>query len=144
MMHRHSLSRKTKSFVWNFLKCQFKHMIEFFSPRFISHGVYMDIVPYLNNWIHVYVWNLRILQFFLKNWTVQNFTIANFRHPVSKSWLRHRVCILLFQSDLFKPTRVENIHTDLNIPVPDPIILAPAGEVSVSDFPYIFYHIYFD
>ena len=50
--------------------------------------LYGDIMPYFDKFIHVYGWNVSILWSPLKIWTPQNLTIANFRHPVSKSWLR--------------------------------------------------------
>ena len=45
-------------------------------------------MPYFDKLIHVYGWNLGILWSPLKNWTPQNFAIANFVHLVSKCWLR--------------------------------------------------------
>ena len=48
-----------------------------------------DIMPYFDEFIHVYGWNLSINVIPLKIWTPKNFTTANYRHPVSKSWLRH-------------------------------------------------------
>ena len=56
---------------------------------------YKDIMPYLDKFKHVYGWNLRKLWYPLKIWTPKNLTIANFRHPVSKSWLSH--CVHLMQ-----------------------------------------------
>ena len=53
--------------------------------------LYKDIIiimPYFDKFIHVYVRNLSILLPPLKIWMPKNLTIANFRHPVSKSWLR--------------------------------------------------------
>ena len=47
------------------------------------------IMPYFDKCIHVYGWNMSILWSPSKFWMPQNFTIANFRHPVSKSWLLH-------------------------------------------------------
>ena len=34
----------------------------------------------------------------LKVWTPKSFTIANFRHPLSKSWLRPCYAVIVFQS----------------------------------------------
>ena len=51
--------------------------------------LFNDIMPYFDEFIHVYGWNMSILWSPLKIWTPQNCTTANFRHPVSKSWLRH-------------------------------------------------------
>ena len=51
--------------------------------------LFNDIMPYFDEFIHVYGWNTSILWSPLKFWTPKNFTTANFRHPVSKSWLRH-------------------------------------------------------
>ena len=50
--------------------------------------LYKDIMPYLDKFIHVYGWNLSVLWSPSKIWTPKSFSIANFRHPVSKSWLR--------------------------------------------------------
>ena len=63
--------------------------------------LFNDIMPYFAEFIHVYDWNMSILWSPLKIWTPQNFTTANFRHPLSKSWLKHclglwvRRCFLL-------------------------------------------------
>ena len=46
-------------------------------------------MPYFDKYIHVYGLNLSILWSPLKIWTPKNFAMANFRHPVSNSWLRH-------------------------------------------------------
>ena len=51
--------------------------------------LFNDIMPYFDEFIHVYDGNMSILWYPLKIWTPKNFTTANFRHPVSKSWLRH-------------------------------------------------------
>ena len=50
--------------------------------------LYKDIMPYFNKYKHVYGWNLRILWSAFKIWTPKHFTMANFRHPISNSWLR--------------------------------------------------------
>ena len=60
-----------------------------------------DIMPYFDEFIHVYGWNMSILWPPLKMWTPQNFTTAYFRHPVSKFWLRH--CLV--------PTSIESLRT---------------------------------
>ena len=57
-----------------------------------------DIMPYFDEFIHVYGWNMSILWSPLKMWMPKNFTTANFRHPVSKSWLRHWLHSSSFQS----------------------------------------------
>ena len=51
--------------------------------------LFNDIMPYFDEFIPVYGWNMSILWSPLKIWTSKKFTTANFRHPVSKSWLRH-------------------------------------------------------
>ena len=66
-----------------------KLIIEFFHLLIIPMTLFNDIMPYFDEFIHVYGWNMSILWSPLKIWTPQNFTTANFRHPVSKSWLRH-------------------------------------------------------
>ena len=48
---------------------------------------FKDIMPYFDELLLVYGLNLRILWYPLKICTPQNLTIANFRHPVSKSLL---------------------------------------------------------
>ena len=63
-------------------------MIEYFHLHIIPMTLYEDILPYLDKFMHVYGLNLSILWSILKNWTPQNFTIANFGHPVSESRLR--------------------------------------------------------
>ena len=77
-----------KHFMKNFLKCQSQAYNWIFYLHIIPMTMYKDIVPYFDKFIHVYGWNMSILLSPLKFWTPQNFTIANFRHPVSKSWLR--------------------------------------------------------
>ena len=77
-------------FVRNFLKCQFKSYNQLCFPfNTILMTLYKDTLPYFNQYIHVYNWNLSILWSTLKKWISQNFTIANFGHPVPKYWLRH-------------------------------------------------------
>ena len=66
-----------------------KLIIEFFHLLIIPMTLFNDIMPYFDEFIHVYGWNMSILWSPLKIWTPQNFTTANFRHPVSKCWLRH-------------------------------------------------------
>ena len=66
-----------------------KPIIEFFHRLIIPMTLFNDIMPYSDELIYVYGWNMSILWSPLKIWTPQNFTTANFRHPVSKSWLRH-------------------------------------------------------
>ena len=64
-------------------------IIEFFHLLIIPMMLFNDIMPYFDEFIHVYGWNMSILWSPLKIWTPKNFTTSNFRHPVSKSWLRH-------------------------------------------------------
>ena len=64
-----------------------KLIIEFFHLLIISMTLINDIMPYIDEFIHVYGWNMSILWSPLKIWMPKNLTIANFRHPVSKSWL---------------------------------------------------------
>ena len=66
-----------------------KLIIEFFHLLIIPMTLFNDIMPYFDEFIHVYGWNMSILWSPLKIWTPKNFTTANFRHPVAKSWLRH-------------------------------------------------------
>ena len=66
-----------------------KLIIEFYHLLLIPMTFFNDIMPYSDEFIHVYGWNMSILWSPLKIWTPKNFTTANFRHPVSKSWLRH-------------------------------------------------------
>ena len=66
-----------------------KLIIEFFHLLIIPMTLFNHIMPNFDELIHVYGWNMSILSSPLKIWTPQNFTTANFRHPVSKSWLRH-------------------------------------------------------
>ena len=51
-------------------------------------ALYKDIMSYFDKFIHVYGWNLSVLWYPSTIWTPKSFSIANFRHPVSKSWLR--------------------------------------------------------
>ena len=64
-------------------------IIEFSHLLIIPMTLFNDIMPYCDEFIHVYGWNMSILWYPLKIWTPKNFTTVNFRHPVSKSWLRH-------------------------------------------------------
>ena len=61
---------------------------KFFHLNIIPMTLFNDIKPDFNELIHVYGCYLSTLLSPLKNWTPQNFTIVNFGHPVSKSWLR--------------------------------------------------------
>ena len=79
-----------KYFERNFLKYQLQAYYRFFFHlNIISMALYMHIVTYFIEWIHVYGCNQSILGSPLKNRAPQNCTIANFGHPVSESWLRH-------------------------------------------------------
>ena len=64
--------------------------------------LYKDIMPYFDKFIHVYGWNMSILWSPLKFWTPKKFTIAYFRHSVSKSWLRP--CSYMYNLHLFSQT----------------------------------------
>ena len=66
-----------------------KLIIDFFHLHLIPMILFNVIMPYFDEFKHVYGWNMSILWSPLKIWTPKNFTTANFRHPVSKSWLRH-------------------------------------------------------
>ena len=83
--------RTPKSFCVEFLKnLNLKLIIDFFHLLTIPMTLLNDIIPYFDEFIHVYGWNMSILWSPLKIWMPKNFTTtANFRHPVSKSWLRH-------------------------------------------------------
>ena len=72
-----------------------KLIIEFVHLLIIPMTLFNDIMPCFDEFIHVYGWNMSILWFPLKIWTPKNFTTANFRHPVSKSWLRHWASIFI-------------------------------------------------
>ena len=71
-----------------------KLIIEFFHLFTIPMTLFNDIMHHFDELIHAYGRNMSILWSPLKIWTPKNFTTANFRHPVSKSWLRH--CIHLW------------------------------------------------
>ena len=77
------------------LKVNLKHIIEFFHHHWIPMTLHKDIMLYFDKYIHVYGWNLSLLWSSLKIWTPKNFTMANFRHPVSYSWLRPWALVLL-------------------------------------------------
>ena len=66
-----------------------KLIIKILHLLIIPKTLLYDIIPYFGEFIHVYGWNLSILWSPFKIWTPQNFTMANFRHPISKSSLRH-------------------------------------------------------
>ena len=71
-----------------------KLIIEFFHLLIIPMTLINDIIPYFDEFIHVYGWNMSILWSPLKIWTPKKFTTANFRHPVAKSWLRHGMAVI--------------------------------------------------
>ena len=77
-----------------------KLIIDFSHLLIIPMTLFNDILPYFDEVIHVYGWNMCILWSPLKIWTPKDFTTANFRHPVSKSWLRHWFEILRSLSTL--------------------------------------------
>ena len=62
-----------------------------FLLNILAMALNMDIIPDIDKYIYtcdVYGYNLSILWSPLKNRTPNTFTIVNFGHPVSKSWLR--------------------------------------------------------
>ena len=65
-----------------------KLIVEFFHLHIIHITSYKDIMPCSDEFVHVYGWNLSILWSPLKIRMPKIFTSANFRHPVSKSWLK--------------------------------------------------------
>ena len=71
-----------KLFMRNFLKCQFQAYNWTFST------LYKNIMSYFNKLKHVCGCNLSIVCSSLSKRMPKYFTIANFRHWVSKSWLR--------------------------------------------------------
>ena len=71
---------------------------EFFHLLIIPMTLFNESMPYFDEFIHVYGWNMSILWSPLKIWTPKNFTTANFRQPFSKSWLRHWFSIVLHLS----------------------------------------------
>ena len=90
-----STPQDTQKILWGIsLNVNLKHEIEFFHHHIIPMTLYKDIMPYFDEYIHVYVWNLSRLWSPLKMWTPKNFTMANFRHPLSNSWLRHCIRVL--------------------------------------------------
>ena len=84
-----STPQDTQNILWRISSnVNIKHIIEFCHLHIIPMTLYKDIMPYFDKFNHVYGWNMSIVWSPLNFWTPQNFTIANFRHPVSKSWLR--------------------------------------------------------
>ena len=88
-----------------------KLIIEFFHLLIIPMTLFNDIMPYFDKFIHVYGWNMSILWSPLKIWTNKNFTTANFRHPVSKSWLRH--CPTVIDRFEIPPGTIEKVVSNL-------------------------------
>ena len=78
-----------------------KLIIDFFHLLIIPMVLFNDIMLYFDASIHVNGWNMSIFWSPLKIGTPKDFTTANFRHPVSKSWLRH--CWLPWPSTLVGP-----------------------------------------
>ena len=74
----------THFFSVEFLKIpNLKLIIEFFHLLIIPMKLFMiSCLTLMNLYMFMVVIPLKI-------WTPKNFTTANFRHPVSKSWLRH-------------------------------------------------------
>ena len=84
-----STPQDTQKNLWGIsLNVNLKHIFKLFHCHIIPMILYKDIMPYFDKYKHVHGWNLSILWSPLKIWTPKNFTLANFRHPVSKSWLR--------------------------------------------------------
>ena len=84
-----STPQDTQTFLWRISQnVNLKHIIYIFPLHMIPMTLYNDIMPYVDKFIHVNGWNLGILWSPLKIWTPKHFTIANFGHPVSKSWLK--------------------------------------------------------
>ena len=75
-----------------------KLIIEFFHLLIIPMTLLNDIMPYFDEFIHICGWNINILWSPLRIWMPKNFTTANFRHPVSKSWLRHWPALMAVRS----------------------------------------------
>ena len=89
---------------WNI---NLKLIIDCFHLHMIPMNLYKDNMPYFDKFIHVYGWNLSILWSTFKIWMPKNFTIANFRHPVSKFWLRPWAHVL----GKYWQSRVMVVHT---------------------------------
>ena len=105
-----SLKNHPTFFVSNFLKCQFHitellHTIELIHLNIIGTTLYKDIMPYINK-IHGYGCILSILCSPLKNKTPQNFTIANFGHPVSKPWTLDPAVYITYYFLLYQITSI--------------------------------------
>ena len=62
-----------------------KLITELFHLLIIPMTLFNDIMPYFDEFIHVYGCNMSIFVYPLKIWT----QLFNFTHPVSKSRLRH-------------------------------------------------------
>ena len=65
--------------------------------------LFNDIMHHFDELVHAYGRNMSILWSPSKIWMPKNFTTANFRHPVSKSWLRHCFQHPLISSPAFLP-----------------------------------------
>ena len=63
-------------------------VLDFIHLHIIQTSLYKDSMSCFDEFVHGYGWNLSILWSPLNIWMPQNFTIAKFGHPVSKSWLR--------------------------------------------------------
>ena len=72
--------------MWNL---NLKLIIKFFHLHIIPMTLFNDIMTYFDEFIHVYGWNMSILWSPINIWMPKSFTTASFRHPVTKSWLRH-------------------------------------------------------
>ena len=90
-----STSKDTQEVLWGIsLNINLKQKIEFFHLHIIPTTFYklrITCLILINIKLHVYSWIWvypSTLLSPLKIWTPQNFIIANFRHPVSNSWLR--------------------------------------------------------
>ena len=79
----------TRSFLcWISKNLNLKLVIELFHLLMIPMTLINDIMPYFDEFIHTYGWNMSMLWSPLKIWTPKDFTTADFWHPDSKSWLR--------------------------------------------------------
>ena len=74
-------------------------------------------MPYFDKFIHIYGWNLSVLWYPSRIWTPKSFSIANFRHTLSKSWLRP--CLhLQWNLSLWTPQRCEHLLMWTQFPGP--------------------------
>ena len=101
----------------NILKKSISRMeLKFFPLYLIPMRLYNDSMLDFNEKIHVYDCYLSITVSSLKSRTPKNFTIVNFGHPVSKSWLRP--CQQLPLGGLEIHSLLAPGYIDVNITVP--------------------------